>query len=93
MSDGVPPMTGEDWKRIKQIAGDAWTLPEAEREAYARSACAENEPLRIEVMHLLRAMTEAAAAFDRLVIGSIPLVGEDRRTAGRRATDRKPDRS
>ena len=85
-------MTGADWTRIKQIAGDAWELPAAEREAYVFQACAENEPLRIEVMHLLRAMTAAAGCFDRLVIGSVPRVGEDPRSGDRSATDRKRDR-
>jgi hypothetical protein len=86
-------MTGADWTRIKQIAGDAWELPDAEREAYVRGVCAENEPLRIEVMNLLRAMTAAAGSFDRLVIGSVPRGGEDRRTADRRAAGRIRDRS
>lgn len=85
-------MTGADWIRIKQIAGDAWELPEVEREAYVGRVCAENEPLRIEVMNLLRAMSAAAGAFDRLVIGSVPPVAADPRTPGRPATDRKRDR-
>ena len=85
-------MTGVDWTRIKQIAGEAWDLPESEREAYVCRRCAENEPLRIEVMHLLRAMTAAAGSFDRLVIGSIPHVAEDPRSGDPNATDRKPDR-
>ena len=86
-------MTGADWTRIKQIAGQAWDLPESEREAYVFRICAENDPLRIEVMHLLRAMTAAAGCFDGLVIGPIAPAGEDRRTADRRAADRKPDQS
>ena len=85
-------MTGADWTRIKQIAGDAWELPGAEREAYVFQACAENEPLRIEVMHLLRAMTAAAGSFERLVIDSGPHVAEDQRSGDRNATDRKRDR-
>jgi hypothetical protein len=86
-------VTGADWTRIKQIAGDAWELPNAERETYVARVCADNEPLRIEVMHLLRAMTAAAGHFDRLVIDSGPRVEGDPQNADRRATDRKRDRS
>jgi hypothetical protein len=86
-------MTGDDWMRIKQIAGEAWDLAEAERQAYVNQACAENEPLRIEVMNLLRAMTAAAGSFDRLVIGSGQPIVEGARSADRRAADRRPDRS
>ena len=86
-------MTPDQRTKIKQIAGDAWALPELEREAYVRSACAENEPLRIEVINLLGAMSDAARSFDRLLTGSVPLVGEDRQNEDRTATDRKRDRS
>ena len=82
-----------DWLRIKQIAGDAWDFPEREREAYVRQACAENEPLRIEVMNLLAAMQAASGSFDRAVIDLDPPVSAEPRTADRRAADRKPDRS
>ncbi len=86
-------MTPDQWTRIKQIAGDAWALPESERAAYVRSTCAENEPLRLEVINLLSAMSDAAKAFDRLLIDSVPLVGEDRQTVDPRAASRKRDRS
>ena len=86
-------MTGADWARIKQIAGDAWELPEGERDAYVRQVTAENEPLRIEVTNLLGAMTAAAGSFNRIVIGPGPPVAADPRSAGRRATDRKQGRS
>lgn len=85
-------MTSDEWTKIKQIAGDAWALPEVEREAYVRSMCAENEPLQIEVLNLLAAMSDAAKSFDRLLIGSVPLVGEDRRIVDRSAADRRRDR-
>jgi hypothetical protein len=85
-------MTPDQWTKIKQIAGEAWAPPELEREAYVRSMCAENEPLRIEVINLLGAMSDAAKAFDRLLIGSVPLVGEDRRIVDLSAADRRPDR-
>lgn len=86
-------MTGDDWLRIKQIAGDAWELPDGERDGYVRQACAENDPLRIEVMNLLGAMTAASGSLDRIVIGLAPPAEGDPRTAGRRAAGRKPDRS
>ena len=82
-----------DWSRIKQIAGDAWEFPEGEREAYVRQACAENEPLRTEVMNLLAAMQAASGSFDRAVIDLNPPVAATPQTAARRAADRKPDRS
>ena len=85
-------MDPAQWTRIKTIAGDAWALPELERDAYVRSMCLENEPLRIEVVNLLAAMNEAAHAFDRLLSGSVPLVGEDRRIVDRSAADHRPDR-
>ena len=87
-----PPMTPDRWTRIKQIAGDTWALPEMEREAYVRRMCAENEPLRLEVVNLLAAMSAAAQSFDRLLIDSVPLVGEDRRIADPSAADRKRGR-
>ena len=86
-------MTGDDWVRIKQIAGDAWELPEGDREAYVRQACADNEPLRIEVMNLLAAMRAASGSFDRIVIDSGQPVEADPGSAGRRAADHKQDRS
>jgi hypothetical protein len=86
-------MTGADWLRIKQIAGDAWELPAGEREAYVRQVCAENDSQRIEVMQLLAAMAAASGSFDRIVIGSSQPLAADPRSAGRRAADRKPDRS
>ena len=86
-------MTPDHWTQIKQIAGDAWALPDADREAYVRTTCAENEPLRVEVMNLLRAMTDAAGSFDRPIIDSVPLAAEVRGIAARRGAGRRQDRS
>jgi hypothetical protein len=60
-------MTSAEWKRIKQVAGDAWGQPEEDREAYVRTACGDDEPLKSEVMNLLRAMTLAVAFLEGLV--------------------------
>lgn len=84
-------MTPEQWAKIKLIAGDAWALPELEREVYVRSVCVENEALRIEVMNLLAAMRDAAGAFDRLLDGSRPVAGEDRRPIGPTSPERRRD--
>jgi hypothetical protein len=85
-------MTRADWTRIKRIAGEAWDLPDSERDAYVVGMCADNEPLRIEVMHLLRAMTAAAGCFEDVVIGSVPRLGEEPRSGDLSATDHKRDR-
>ena len=68
-------MTPAEWKRIKQVAGDAWGQPEEDREAYVRTTCGDDEPLRAEVMNLLRAMTQAVAFLEGLVTGSLQSSG------------------
>jgi hypothetical protein len=59
-------MTPDEWKRIKEVAGDAWARPATEREAYVRDVCAGDEDLRREVMNLLHGMAQADHAFDAL---------------------------
>ena len=88
----VRAISAADWPRIKQIAGDAWELPDGERESYVQQACADNEALRIEVINLLRAMIAASGALDRIVISGLPSAAAPR-SADPGATDRKQDRS
>lgn len=53
-------MTPERWKRIKQIAGQAWDEPPARRETRAWELCGSDEALHVDVIELLRAMASAA---------------------------------
>jgi serine/threonine protein kinase/Tol biopolymer transport system component len=66
-------MTPDDWRRVKAIAGEAWSLPPAERLPYIASACEEDEGLTREVSSLVEAM---AAAEERFEVPP-PLPGDD----------------
>jgi Tol biopolymer transport system component/tRNA A-37 threonylcarbamoyl transferase component Bud32 len=57
-------MTPDDWKRVKTIAGEAWTRPAGERTAYISSACASDEVLIREVSSLVAAMAAAEEHFE-----------------------------
>jgi len=46
-------MTPQRWARIKDVFGDAFERPEAERAAYLESACDSDAELRAEVERLL----------------------------------------
>ncbi len=46
---------GEHWKTVKAIFAEAMSLPEAERPAFLRGRCGEDEPLYREVCQLLEA--------------------------------------
>jgi hypothetical protein len=65
-------MTPDEWKRIKQIAGDAWNHPARAREAYVLIACAGDEILRAQVMNLLHDMAAGDHVFDGALSESDP---------------------
>jgi serine/threonine protein kinase/Tol biopolymer transport system component len=57
-------MTPHDWKRIRAIAGEAWTLPLTERIPYIARVCGTDEVLKAEVLSLLASMDAAADCFE-----------------------------
>ncbi len=56
-------MTPDRWARIDQLLDDAMELPLAERAAFLKQACAEDDELRQEVESLLAAHERAEAEF------------------------------
>src|SRR4029453_5090573 len=57
-------MTPHDWKRVKTIAGEAWTLPVTERIPYIARVCGADEALNAEVLSLLASMDAAVDCFE-----------------------------
>ena len=78
-------MTPAQWKRVKQVAGDAWALPPADRESYARQRCGSDAALQTDVLELLRSMAKASDAFDRPLYRSKPT---RRSKSAKRGSDR-----
>jgi serine/threonine protein kinase/Tol biopolymer transport system component len=57
-------MTPHDWKRVRAIAGEAWTLPVTERISYVARLCGADEALNAEVLSLLASMDAAVDCFE-----------------------------
>src|SRR5215470_10077730 len=57
-------MTPEEWRRIKQIASDAWDRSDDARRAFIADACVGDEPLRQQVESLLQSADDAAQLFE-----------------------------
>ena len=55
--------TPERWEQISEIAANAIDLPDAEREAYLNTSCADDTKLREQVLRLVSA---GQASFVRL---------------------------
>ena len=81
-------MTPEDWRRIKQVAGDAWAMPVEERDRYVREACGADDALRAEVTNLLQCMTQGdalpSAVSYQLTIFGYQLSARDNQSVARR---------
>ena len=72
-------MTGETWRRIKDVAGRALALAPDARAAFVAAAAGADEELRREVMSLLAAVDTAADLFEapRLATGQALAVLSD----------------
>src|SRR5690606_15937215 len=57
-----PPMTTEEWDRIKVLLAEALDRPPAERQAFLEAACRHDAHLHAEVASLLEAYASADAA-------------------------------
>jgi hypothetical protein len=88
--DGCLFMTPDQWKRIKEVAGDAWAHPAGDREAYVALTCGHDELLRTEVLSLLASMAQAED-LDAFT-GRVRRDAADPQTSDPTAADRRRDR-
>jgi serine/threonine protein kinase/Tfp pilus assembly protein PilF len=57
-------MTGDEWKRVKEIAAAAMVRPDAERSGFVAAQCGNDASLSLEVRSLLDAMVQAADLYE-----------------------------
>src|SRR5438552_1384277 len=56
-------MSPDDWRRVKEIAGEALTQPEDDWAAYVHARCVD-EPTRREVLSLLDAIVKSSNLYE-----------------------------
>ena len=66
------------WKKVEQLFDEATLLPEPEREAFLRQACAGDDALYQEVMELLAYDREATGGLRENIVGAAERLVQDK---------------